>query len=476
MATLAYDVLEIVLPLAMVPMAARAHRPYVALSWILFTVLLPVVGFLAYLYLSVYRGRRSRRRHDEARARIEALLARPETDESDSRVSWSALARVVHQVGTPLSAGRPAVGGNRVELVADSHRWIDRLVDDLEGARAHAHLLFYQYNDDATGRRVADALVAATGRGVRCRLLAGAYSSRFEGTRSLFRELGPKLVEAGVELAPLRPLGPLRNGFRRVDLRNHRKLAVIDGRVAHTGSQNVHDADLHLERGEWQQLMVRLEGPAALQLQALFAEDWWYETGRLLSAEDFPRPEPADGTAAQILWWGPSDRDPAFAPVLLAILGGARERVSVTSPYFVPDAPLAMALQAAARRGVRVDLIVPERSDRRVADAAARASFAPLLRAGVHIHRHRDGLLHAKSLVADGELAVVGSANLDRRSLHLDDEVAALVYDRQLAAAVERAHARYREHARPVDPERWAARSGWHETSDRVANLLSPLL
>ena len=471
-----YDVLEIALPLAMVPMAARVHRPYVALAWILFVVLMPVIGFAAYLYLSAYRGRRLHHRHREARERIAAALARPESVAEDEHASWGALARVVHDVGTPFSAGRPAVGGNRLELVSDSRQWIERLLEDLGHAREHAHLLFYQYNDDDTGRRVADALLAAVERGVRCRLLVGAFASRFEGTRSVFRELGPRLEEAGVEVVSLRPLGPLR-GLRRADLRNHRKLAVIDGRVGHTGSQNIHDADLHLERGEWQQLMLRLEGPAALQLQAVFAEDWLIETGELLDAKEiFPEPEAADGAAAQILWWGPTDLDPAFGPVLLAILGGSRHHVSLTSPYFVPDEPLSMALQAAARRGVEVDLIVPERSDRRVADAAARANFGPLLRAGVRIHLHQDGFLHAKSLTADGELAMVGSANLDRRSLHLDDEVAALVYEPEVAAGLERVHTRYREASRRLHPERFAERSAWSETADRVANLLGPLL
>ncbi|MDX1650524.1 MAG: phospholipase D-like domain-containing protein, partial [Myxococcota bacterium] len=227
--------------------------------------------------------------------------------------------------------------------------------------------------------------------------------------------------------------------------------------------------------GIWHQLSVRLEGPAARQLHLVFLHDWILHGGRLGPSREPESPASRDGVATQVVWWGPADDAPAVK-VLLALLGAARERVVIATPYFVPDRPVLLALATAALRGVRVDVVVPARSDQRVADAAARAMFEELIRAGVRIHLHGDGVLHAKCISVDDRVAVVGSANGDRRSFYLDEEVMALLYDRDTAVRVRERQERWMEAARPATREDLEDRPLWRRTADDLAALASPLL
>ncbi len=475
--------------LVMVPVVAREHRPRVALGWLALIFAVPWVGPVLYFLFGELSLRRSVRRHARIRERLEGsdllreqapwAIRRPE-EEPDGGPPGRDLVpddfvRLVDRM-TDRVDDLPVLSGNHVEVFRDTAPAIDALVADIESARHHVHLLFFIFNPDAVGRRVAAALERAAGRGVACRVLADAFGSGRVAEPSFFTALAPDLRRAGVEVHESLPVRLLRRPLARLDVRNHRKLAVIDGRSAFAGSLNVHAEDFALETGRWRQMTLRLEGPAVHQLQTLFAEDWYFATEQTLDRGCFPAPERAGSVWVQAVPGGPTYESDFMEQMVIAALNRARERVILTSPYFVPTDAVLIALRLAALRGVRVQVIVPVASDRRAADLAGRAYFAELLAAGVEIHLHDAGLLHAKSLSVDDRFAMVGSANLDRRSFYLNYEVNLVLYGDGAAADVCACQHVYLEEARRVDAERWRHRGRSERLWEESAKLLSPVL
>ncbi len=477
-----YQVAEWVIPLGLLPVLATRHGPRTAYGWIFLSLLLPVTALVLYLYLGAYRQRKRRKRSAGAREDVAPILEaalRAEPARFDDPLARG-LAGLVER--SQQERGWCAVGGNAVEVVDDTERATQRLIEDIGAARHSVHLLYYLFDGGDTATEVGEALLKARERGVRCRLLVDSFSSRFEGTVSLFKELAPRLVEGGVEVECTAPLSPLRSGVERIDLRDHRKIAVIDGCVAWTGSLNVHDHDMGLEDGGWHQLVVRIEGPVARQLQAVFAEDWGRLTGGPVPLEE-AFPDGADQTpsargeaAVQTVAWTPADPTPSSVHVLTALMNTACERLTLATAYFYPDESLLVALRAAAYRGVVVDLVLPGCSDKPYVDAAARSRFATLLEAGVRIHLHRSGMLHVKAICIDDAIAYVGSSNLDRRSLYLDYEAGVILYDDAATRRVRRALDGWIDQAERVDAEAFRKRPLWRRSLDGIAGLLGPLL
>lgn len=464
--------------LVMVPVVAhRRKRPLEALAWLAVIFFVPVVGTLLYLWLGEYGVRRSEERQEDVRRRIDrtgaARLLAPWQSPEPAGTAPSGLVRVSERLMRPRMEGLRTLGGNAVELMEEGEV-IDRLVEEIGRARDHVHLLFFIFRPDGTGWRVARALAEACGRGVSCRVLADSWASR-----AMFGEMEPWLAERGVEVRGLLELHPLRHPLARLDVRNHRKVAVMDGRVAFTGSANVHDADMGLDEGVWHQIAARVEGPAVLPLQMVFLEDWMMADGGMPDDPDrlLREPEAAGEVPVQVVPSGPGYPADALQHLFTEALHEARERAVLTTPYFVPDEATRLALRLAALRGARTELVLPRESDRRMADAAGRAYFDELLEVGVRIHRHPSGILHSKSLGVDGRTAVLGTANFDRRSMFLNYEVTLLVHDADVVADLVRRQERYIRRAETLEHESWcASRSTAREVADDVAKLLSPLL
>jgi cardiolipin synthase len=371
--------------------------------------------------------------------------------------------------------GMPILGGNQVELIADTPAMIDRLITDIDAAHHHVHLLFYIIANDGTARRVAEALTRAAGRGVACRVLAdGAGSRPFFRRRGLARRLNA----AGVRTEPALSVSPLRRRLARIDLRNHRKLAVIDGTVAYTGSQNIVDADYgRSPAGPWIDLTGRFAGPVVGQLQSVFIEDWAFETGEELGGPDYlPALQPVGEISAQTVPTGPSHQAEALPRVLLTAIHAARRKVVITSPYLVPDESTMLALAMAVDRGVEVDLVVPRRNDHPLVAAAARAHYDLLLESGVNVYLYGPGLLHAKTMTVDDSFALLGSSNLDIRSFYLNFELNVLLFGPQITHELRFAQTRYIADAQLLDRDRWQARPRLGRYMDSAAALLSPLL
>ncbi len=471
-----YGVAEIVVPIGAIPFVARHHRPHVAIGWLVLIAFLPVLGLAAYVHFGWLRLR-NRRGELDAVARAldparDAIIERFQGDDPSGDAEGE-VRRLTHRIGwrrasTPLR-------GNRVQVL-ETDAFIDALLRDIESAEESAELLYYLFVDDGVGRRVAAALGAAARRGVRCRLLVGSISAWLEGGRSAFRELAAELEEAGVEVAPLRPLNPVRDRIERIDLRNHRKIAVLDGRVAYVGSQNIHEADSGLEDGAWVQLNARIEGPAAAMLRSLFLADLYLERGVPDAVADIAPPREAGDALVQVIGSRHTGRASELRRVFVGAIHQARSRLTICSPYFVPDEATLLALGIASQRGVDVRLILPEKSDKWYVDATARAFFDEIVPDGIRVFLHGQGTLHTKAMLLDDELAYVGSGNFDRRSMFLDDELGVLLSDADSIDAIRATFERYVDESRLIDPVAWADRSKVQQYVDHCCKLLSPML
>ena len=413
----------------------RPHRePASRLAWIIAIFALPIGGIILYLLLGETRisgPRRTRGRE------VNAVLPRPTgnyecTSEQVGGAHWApfALARTVNKLDPTCN--------NAARLAADSNAAVDEMVADIDVARETAHGCFYIWLADNNGLKLKDAFMRAAGRGVQVRLLADALGSRELIRSAHWREM----CEAGCDARVALPVGNLLWTVTRgrVDLRNHRKLMVVDNKVAWCGSQNCADPEFRIKPryAPWVDIMSRWEGPVAQHCQYLFVSDWTAEGGddirRLLAADEAP---PAAGSVvAQVLGTGPTAEFDAMPACFAELIHSAREELVVTTPYFVPDEQLLFALTSAGRRGIRTRMLFPKRNDNWIVAAASRSYYKDLIIAGVEIYEYRPGLLHAKTMVVDGRVGLIGSANLDRRSFELNFENNILFEDAAFAAAV----------------------------------------
>lgn len=457
------------------------RRPTSTMAWLLALIFMPGVGLALYLLFGPTRARRHARRYTAIVERLRTVLERHDVHDKiacHQDPTISPLAGILLRLGRRLTR-TPASPGNRVEALVNAQAAYPAMLRAIAAARDHAHVFFYIIQPDEAGRSLRDALVERAREGVAVRVACDAV-----GSSRLPWSFWKPLLDVGGRVAYFRPIARLLTRLprrERFDFRNHRKIVVVDGRIGFTGGINVGREYLGLDprTGFWRDTHVRIEGPAVLALQKAFAEDWLEAHGELLDdVRYFPAPdaEPAGGCTVQVVDSGPDREHPPISYVLVQAMALARERLWITNPYFVPDAPVEQALIAAALRDVDVRLLVPSRSDAPIVTYAAETYYPGLLEAGVRVFRYERGFVHAKTMVVDDWAATIGSANLDMRSFHLNYEINAFVYDRPFAEAlaaqfledVGHADELPRDYERTVSLPRRALQS--------AARMLSPLL
>ncbi len=438
----------------------RPHRdPASRIAWIVVIISLPVLGILAYILLGETNiGRRRVERMHEVLSRLPDVTDAPGADGTNLQVNVPH--RYVHlfQAGKTVNGFDP-VGGNRGHLMADSNATIASIRADIDAAKDHVHLLFYIWLPDNNGCKVVEALKRAAARGVTCRAMADGLGSRI----MIDSEHWKAMRQAGVHLASALPIGnPLLRSLKgRIDLRNHRKIVVIDNHITYCGSQNCADPEFLVKAkyAPWVDAMMRFEGPIARQNQFLFASDWEAETGENISdllGQPIPPVEP--GLPAQVIGTGPTVRYSAMPEMFESLMYTARRELVISTPYYVPDESMQAGLCASARRGVDTTIIFPARNDSWIVGAASRSYYGDLLAAGVRIFEYEGGLLHTKSLTFDGEVTLIGSANMDRRSFELNYENNILFYNRSLTAEMRQRQESYIAKSKPITGEmveRW---------------------
>ncbi|MFI5378776.1 MAG: cardiolipin synthase, partial [Tepidisphaerales bacterium] len=446
-----YFIIAWIIRIVMVPaILARQMAPGASIAWLGIIFLHPYIGLTLYAAIGETRlGPRRTARHRALMSQFRSGARDLQQQHRDAVLDLQAPYEPMVLQAEKIS-GLPVLGDNSVEFLPESSTMVDRLVADIDAARSQVYLLYYIFAPDGTGERVAAALERAAGRGIACRVLVDAVASRVFFHR---RALARRLRAAGVEVAAALPVAPIQRRLPRMDLRNHRKLAILDSTIAYAGSHNLVNPDYGGRRGApWVDLTGRFTGPVVDELSIVFAEDWAVETGQVLDAPTLPRPaETPGGTPMQVVPTGPSAPGETYRRLLLAAIQSARSRLILTTPYFVPDETTLVALLMAADRGVDVALILPERPDHIFTAAAGRAHFARLLDAGIAIHLYRPGLLHAKTTTIDDAFALFGSANLDVRSFNLNFELSLLLYGPEITARLRAIQVGYLADSHPLD-------------------------
>ncbi len=462
-------------------LSRRATGP-VLLSWLLLVIILPLLGALLYwTFGTPWLSNRRRKRCSQVARRL-AEVRRVERGLGTK--GHDAASEILHHIPTAYRSlaalassisGAGPLGGNRVKAIRRSRELFESIAADIDAAQQSVHLTFYIAIDDVTSEKVLRALQRAAARGVPCRAIFDAI-----GSRSFLKSPSCQaLRDARVEVVAALPVGLMRSLFNRVDLRNHRKLVVIDSAIAYSGSHNLADGAFKIKRrfAPWVDAAVRVEGPIAVDLERIFFEDWFLETGRDLSRSSSPLDSGhREGALVQALATGPTTYAGAMPQLVVSMVHLAQREAIITTPYFVPDEPTHAALATAARRGVRTVLVVPKRNDSWLVEHASRHFFSRLLDAGVEIWEFKAGLLHAKTIVIDGQLSLMTSANLDRRSFDLNLELAVVLYDSNASAEIRRLQDGYMHDAVRIDRDRWAKRGAHRRIVENLCGILAPIL
>ncbi|MET0525823.1 MAG: cardiolipin synthase [Nocardioides sp.] len=459
-----------VIALGVIP---KNRRPSSGMAWLLLIMIIPFLGFIIFLVLG--RTKLERRRFEQ-QAEVNATVAERTADVPtlDSGFPGPAYVESVATLNRNLGA-QPATPGNRVDLFPGYADSIAAMTAEVDKAVTWVHVEFYITAwDDVTGPFY-EALVRAVERGVKVRLLFDHLGSK--GIPG-YKEFTARLDTTGIEWHPMLPIAPLK---RRPDLRNHRKILVIDGAVAFTGSQNLIEPGYNKPKNhklgrEWVELVARVEGPVVSSLNLLFATDWYSETGVKLAEELGTAPPPMGEIEAQVIPSGPGFVTENNLRAFTTLLYCAQRRLSITSPYFVPDESLLYAITTAAQRGVDVELFVSEAGDQFMVYHAQRSYYEALLRAGVRIFMYpAPAILHSKFFSVDDDVAVIGSSNMDMRSFGLNYEVSLMLLGPEVVAEMRKVEDIYRAMAKELLLEDWLARSKGSAYWDNVMRLTAAL-
>ena len=468
---LVYFLSEWVIRIVMTVVIPFRRSPDAARGWLLLVLFLPWPALILYLFIG--RPDYPRWRHQRFAQLAEVfpdIIGRAGDRPPDAAPPLPDHLQPVATLSRNLGHF-PVVRGNSLTLLPDYDGVIDRLVADIDAASREVHLLFYIFASDATGQRVIEALARAVARGVDARVLIDAQGSRPWAKATL-----ADLARVGVSVHRMLPVRLRPSQRIRADLRNHRKIAVIDGRYGYVGSQNIVDRDFKPGIVN-QELMVRVEGPVVQQLQATFMADWFLETTEVLRA-DTPQERPMEGGNAvlQVLPSGPDYAGTGIEHLVVALVHNAQERIVVVTPYFVPDGALLNAMKIAVLRGVDVRLVVSKVADQKLVRLAQRSYYAELLRAGIHLHLYRDRLLHAKNMSVDRRMGLVGSSNFDIRSFVLNSEISLIVYDEASVAGLVDVQETYLAGSDVLTLDAWSRRPFAMRILENLGRMLSPLL
>ncbi|MGH1562176.1 cardiolipin synthase [Mumia sp. DW29H23] len=462
-----------VIALGVVP---RNRRPSSGMAWLLLILIIPFGGILLFLMLG--RTSLGRRRHAQ-QAEVNAEVAERTAPVPTLGTDFDGPAYVQSAATLNRNLGAlPAMPGNAIALYPGYADSIAAMTAEIERAQSFVHVEFYISAWDDVTAPFFDALVRAKGRGVTVRMLFDHLGSR--GIPG-YQEFLTRLEAAGIDAHAMLPIHPLKGQWRRPDLRNHRKILVVDGGVAFTGSQNLTEPGYnkpknHKAGREWVELMARVEGPVATALNVLFATDWYSETGEKLEDEIGVVAPPSGEVEAQVIPSGPGFATENNLRLFTTLIYSAQKRLSITSPYFVPDESLLYAVTTAAQRGVEVELFVSEQGDQFMVFHAQRSYYEALLRAGVRIYFYpAPWILHAKFFSVDDDVAVLGSSNMDMRSFALNYEVSLMMLGPDIVAKVRDVEDEYRRVSKELTLDDWLARGRGSAYIDNVMRLTAAL-
>ena len=457
----------------------RKRAASVSLAWLVVILLLPFAG--AVIYLMFGENRLGENRAKRAAVNLDFLDRWAAALKKKSKVNWQEInpeCEPIHrQIESEFSI--PAMQGNDLQLIDSSDIFFETLLEDINAATTFCYLQFYIMYQGGYADKVVDALINAATRGVSCRVMLDSIGSK----EFLKSRVPDTMRKAGVEVVEVMPAGIFRTLFVRVDLRNHRKMIIIDSEIAYTGSHNLVDPRFFKQDsgvGQWKDSMARIRGPLIEVMIAAFLYDWTLETGisidSLVEKEMLFSPDSVGEAVVHLVPSGPGFRENAIHDLLLTTIYAARKELILTTPYFVPDNAILSALKSAARRGVSVIIIVPEKNDSKLVHYASLAMFEELVRAGVKILLFSEGLLHSKTITVDNDFCLFGSVNLDMRSFWLNFELTLFIYDQEFTDRLRELQQKYIAGSCPVDHDMLQNRSFVQRLKENTALLVGPLL
>ncbi|MCA2018391.1 cardiolipin synthase [Vibrio tritonius] len=449
----------------------------VSLSWLMIIYIIPIVGVLCYfLFGELNLGRKRAERAKVMFAPFEQWFRSLMDCQAHNPQGMGAHITKIDELCNHRM-GIPALSGNTLTLQNSPSDILNSVIKDIESAQTSIYMVFYIWHPGGLTDAVASALIRAARRGVEVKLLLdSAGSARF------FRSHWVNMMrEADIHLVEVMHVNVLRIFLNRLDLRQHRKIIVIDEKIAYTGSMNMVDPAYFKQDsgvGQWIDVFVRVTGPTVNVLSAIHAWDWEFETGeRRLPAIPECQLDPLEHHhPIQVVPSGPGMPENLISQVLTLAMHQARKSVCITTPYFVPSADLLATIKMTAQRGVSVDIILPEKNDSYMVQWASRAFYEELMQAGVRIHEFHGGLLHTKSVVIDQKFCLIGTVNIDMRSLWLNFELTLAVDDEQFTKQLYWQQCDYMRQSKTIDAKQWKQRSLGHRFKERLFYLFSPLL
>ncbi len=450
------------------------------LAYLLLTIFLPIGGIIVYFVIGT--NYRKRKLYSKKIFKDEVLMRRVKTRIfRTSAKSWQLVPpemKKYKKLFTLLlnSNWSSLSTNNKVEILLNGEEKFPAVLAALKAATNHIHIEYYIYEDDEIGNTIKQVLIEKARQGVEVRFIYDDF-----GSRSIRKTIIPELLAAGVHAYPFYRIFFIALA-NRLNYRNHRKIIVIDGHIGFTGGINISDRYVNKLPGEknyWRDTHIKITGPGVFYLQYLFICDWNFCSEQELDPDrDFFQVSVPDehGALVQIAASGPDSDDPTILFSLVKAIGIADKEILITTPYFIPGETLLDALTVAALSGVKVKLLVPWQSDSRMVDLAARSYYESLMRAGVEIYQYKRGFIHAKTLVADTSICVVGTANMDHRSFDLNFEVNSIIYDAGIGKRLRNIFYEDLQYSERIDLESWQQRSILRQFPEKVARLFSPLL
>ncbi|MGB4850084.1 MAG: cardiolipin synthase [Saprospiraceae bacterium] len=459
------------------------HANTKALAYLLFVIFVPIIGIFVYFSFGVnYRKRKLYKK----KLISDSILAKKVVEElyQESKRAFEEGGKLLQDnkeltVMLLKDTRSPLTMNNVVTLLKNGENKFPEVIRAIKEAKHHVHIEYYIYEDDDIGKAIEDALAEKAKEGVSVRFIYDDF-----GSRSIRRHLVPRLKAAGVKTIPFYRVR-LWAFANRLNYRNHRKIVVIDGTIGFVGGINVSARYVNNDAADkklyWRDTHLRIEGPGVQYLQYLFMNDWNFCTNDTLPSDEYFFPKintlPVKGNKiVQIAASGPDSDTPTILFSLLQVIYQARNEILITTPYFIPTESILEALLVAALGGVSVKLLVPAVADSKVVNAAARSYYGELLAAGVEIYLYKKGFIHAKTLVADKKIGIVGTANIDYRSFDLNFEVNAIVYDKEFANELADDFYNDLKDADKIDRTVWDNRPAINQFMEKTARLVSPLL
>ena len=457
----------------------ETHSSTKTLAYLLFCILVPVIGMVFYLSFGInyWKTKLYSKKAGEDEKLLQQLkksiphycetIVTPEEAAGMQNAELAAL--LIKDIKSPLTRY------NKVKLLLNGEEKFPELIACLEKAKHHIHMEYYIYEQDEIGCTIIELLIKKAREGVEVRFIYDDF-----GSPTIKKKIKKRMRDAGIEIYPFSKIVfyLLAN---RINYRNHRKIVVIDGQTAFTGGINVSDKYINSKKNKlfWRDTHLRIDGPGVYYLQYLFLSDWNFCCDKNIKADQLYFAEQVrqkEDMYVQIVGSGPDSEQPA---VLFSILQGiylAKKEIIITTPYFIPGDNIIDALRIAASSGLSVKLMVPGKSDSRLVNAASKANYEALLKAGVEIYLYQKGFVHAKTMITDGKLTMIGTANMDYRSFDLNFEVNAIVYDVAFAEKLRSVFFDDIKHAKKVNEKLWNNRAFYYKLADRIGRLFSPAL